>query len=279
MKVQLEHIYAQHPASPQDGAFSLQDISLSIQSGEHIALIGPSGSGKTTLLQVIAAALKPQSGIVRLDELNPWNLSVGKLQEFRSQLFYAPQIPPLPPRQRVITALSASRLPELSLLESLANLIYPQFAREGFEVLSAFDLKDKLWQRVDRLSGGERQRVGLAKVLMSHAGLWLVDEPLSALDPKRSKQAIQTLIAEAHKRRVTLIVTLHQVDVATQEFPRVIGLQNGRLAFDQSAQSITPTQLRELYAQNQHELTHLINEDEVLSQVKSSCASESGLTS
>ena len=75
MKVQLEHIYAQHPASPQDGAFSLQDISLSIQSGEHIALIGPSGSGKTTLLQIIAAALKPQSGLVRLDELNPGNLS------------------------------------------------------------------------------------------------------------------------------------------------------------------------------------------------------------
>jgi phosphonate transport system ATP-binding protein len=110
---------------------------------------------------------------------------------------------------------------------------------------------------VDRLSGGERQRVGLAKILMSRADLWLVDEPLSALDPKRSRQAIQMLIAEANKRHVTLIVTLHQVDVATKEFPRVIGLQAGELAFDLPSHEITKNILQNLYAQSEHEITQL----------------------
>ena len=268
MKIVLNQIKAQHPASSQDAAFSLSDVSLTIQSGEHIALIGPSGSGKTTLLQVIAAALKPASGGLELDGREPWHLSSHDLLNLRRELFYAPQIPPLPPRQRVVTALSASRLPQMSLAKSILNLIYPQFAKESIEALAAFDLPEKLWQRVDRLSGGERQRVGLAKILMSQARLWLVDEPLSALDPKRSRQAIQTLIREAKRRQVTLIVTLHQVDVATQEFPRVIGLQNGVVAFDQAADTLTATQLRELYAQNEHELTHLIHEDDALSTVQ-----------
>jgi phosphonate transport system ATP-binding protein len=85
----------------------------------------------------------------------------------------------------------------------------------------------------------------------------LVDEPLSALDPKRSRQAIQMLIAEAKKRDVTLIVTLHQVDVATKEFSRVIGLQAGELAFDLPSADITKNILQDLYAQNEHEITQL----------------------
>lgn len=261
MDLKLTKISAKHPANRQGEAFSLSEISLNIQSGEHLAIIGPSGSGKTTLLQIIAAAIKPVLGNLRLDGINPWDLSVRELQQLRSKLFYAPQIPPLPPRQRVVTTLSASRLPQMTLAQSVLNLIYPQHTKDAIAALELFDLKEKIWSRVDHLSGGERQRVGLARALMSNAKLWLVDEPLSALDPKRSKQAIQTLISEANRRGVTLIVTLHQVDVATSEFPRVIGLKNGVLEFDLASEKVTKEILRELYAQNEHEITQLESQE------------------
>lgn len=254
MNLDLRKIVAKPPSNQRETSFRLKDISLDIQSGEHLAIIGPSGSGKTTLLQVIAAALKPISGELNLNGTNPWDLSVSQLQELRSKLFYAPQIPPLPPRQRVVTTLSSSRLTGMTLATSLLNLIYPQHTKDAMSALDLFDLQEKIWKRVDHLSGGERQRVGLARVLMSSAELWLVDEPLSALDPKRSKQAISTLITEANKRGATLIVTLHQIEVATGKFPRVIGLKDGSLEFDLAAELVTKNILHEMYADHEDEL-------------------------
>lgn len=274
MNLDLRKIVAKPPSNQRGNSFRLKDISLNIQSGEHLAIIGPSGSGKTTLLQVLATALKPISGKLDLDGTNPWSLSVSQLQELRSKLFYAPQIPPLPPRQRVVTTLSSSRLTSMTLGQSLLNLICPQHTKDAMSALDLFDLKEKVWKRVDHLSGGERQRVGLARVLMSSAKLWLVDEPLSALDPKRSKQAISTLIAEANKRGTTLIVTLHQVEVATGKFPRVIGLKDGSLEFDLAAELVTKNLLHELYADHEGELnnsaTSRVNIDENLEVAKTS---------
>ena len=255
MRVVLEGVEGRHPAASAGALPAIADLSLSIDSAEQVAVIGPSGAGKTTLLQLIAAALKPLAGRVALDASDPWALSRTQLQRLRGQLFYAPQTPPLPPRQRVVTALAAGRLPQMSLFESLAQLIYPRNLGPAIEALSAFDLSGKIWERVDRLSGGERQRVGLARILMSPATLWLVDEPLSALDPKRAGQAIDTLITQARARNVTLITTLHQVDVARTKFSRVIGLRDGRLAFDLPSSQVSPAILAALYAQHEHELS------------------------
>lgn len=255
MNITLDHLEGRHPAAAPQAPSAISEISLSVAQGEQVAVIGPSGAGKTTLLQLMAAALKPVSGELLLNGQNPWRLPTRALQQLRGQLFYAPQTPPLPPRQRVVTALSAGRLPALTLLESLAQLIYPRHVERAIEALAAFDLSEKIWDRVDRLSGGERQRVGLARALMSPAALWLVDEPLSALDPKRARQAIGTLTEEARSRNVTLITTLHQVDVATTAFSRVIGLRDGRLAFDLPSAQVSKAVLAQLYAQHEHELT------------------------
>lgn len=233
---------------------AIRELNLRLSAGEHVAVIGPSGAGKTTLLALMACALKPTSGKFLLNETDPWGLSTRELQKLRGKLFYAPQTPPLPPRQRVITALLAGQLPRLSLFQSISQLIYPRNVDQVLEALSAFDLAEKLWDRVDRLSGGERQRVGLGRALMSPSSLWLVDEPLSALDPKRSRQAIDTLITQAQKRGVTLVTTLHQVDVAISRFPRVLGLREGRLVFDLPSAEVSKERLADLYHQFEHEL-------------------------
>jgi phosphonate transport system ATP-binding protein len=129
----------------------------------------------------------------------------------------------------------------------LRSLFYPDDIAGAHAALSRFDLTDKLFERVDRLSGGERQRVGLARALLSPATLWLIDEPLSALDPTRARQAIGTLVDESRTRGVTLVATLHQVDVALEHFARIVGLKAGRVAFDLPAAQVTRDMLAELY--------------------------------
>ncbi len=245
---------ARHPAARGTVPDAVRHVSVSVQSGEHVAVIGPSGAGKTTLLQLLACALKPTTGSLALGDINPWDLPVKSLQQLRGQLFLAPQVPPLPPRQRVVTAVLAGRLPQMGLWASLRSLFYPSHIDAADAALARFDLREKLFERVDRLSGGERQRVGLARILASDAQLLLVDEPLSALDPARSEQAIKALTDIATERKATLIATLHHVEMALKAFPRIVGMRDGQVVFDLAAAQVSKDHLHDLYAQHLHEL-------------------------
>jgi len=184
---------------------------------------------------------------LQLGAQDPWQLSRQALQTLRGSLFLAPQVPPLPPRQRVVTAELAARLPHESLWASLRSLFYPIDIARADQALAGFDMSDKLFERVDRLSGGERQRVGLARALVSQASLLLVDEPLSALDPTRSLPALDTLTRTARQRGATLVALVH--------FPRIVGLRDGEVAFDLPAAEVSPALLHALYARQLHELT------------------------
>jgi phosphonate transport system ATP-binding protein len=254
VELSLSAVAARHPAARPEAPAALRGLDLRLAPGEAAAVIGPSGAGKTTLLHVAAAALPPSAGTLTLDGQAPWSLGAGGLRALRGRLFLAPQVPPLPPRQRVVTAVLAARLPAIGLARSLRSLFYPDDIPGAFAALERFDLGDKLFDRVDRLSGGERQRVGLARALLSPATLWLIDEPLSALDPTRAAMALGTLVQGARERGATLLATLHQVDMALAHFPRIVGLRDGTLAFDLPAAQVTPERLRALYAQHEHEL-------------------------
>ena len=255
MKIDLCDASGKHPAAKQGAAAAVRALSLSVRAGEQLAIIGPSGAGKTTLLHLMACALRPSAGVVLLDDKDPWRLPRRRLQDLRGALFLAPQAPPLPPRQRVVTAVLAGRLPHESLWTSLRSLFLPVDIPRAERALAGFDVSDKLFDRVDRLSGGERQRVGLARALVSEASLLLVDEPLSALDPTRSQHALETLTQAAGERGATLVATLHHVEMALAHFPRIVGLRAGELAFDLPASAVTQEHLHALYAQQLHELT------------------------
>lgn len=254
MKISLKDLGARHATARRSSRDALTGLSLDIATGEQLAVIGPSGAGKTTFLEVLACARPPSAGQLELDGTPPWALPRRALQRLRGELILVPQVPPLPPRQRVVTAVLAGRLPSWSLWTALRSLFYPVDIPAADEALEVFDLSDKLFERVDRLSGGERQRVGLARALVSPARLWLVDEPLSALDPARAQQAVAALVREAGQRGVSLVATLHQVDVALAHFPRIVGLREGRLMFDLPAREVTPELLARLYASHEHEL-------------------------
>ncbi|MBL8514094.1 MAG: ATP-binding cassette domain-containing protein, partial [Betaproteobacteria bacterium] len=255
MRLEIHQVSARHPAARPDAPDALRDATLAMARGEQVAIIGPSGAGKTTLLHSLACALKPRAGRIQLDGIDPWALARANLQALRGQLYLAPQTPPLPQRQRVVTAVLAGSLPAMGLWASLRSLLYPTNIAGAHAALAHFDLAEKLFDRVDRLSGGERQRVGLARPLLSAASLWLIDEPLSALDPTRAALVMDTLTREARARNVTLVITLHQVEVALQRFSRIIGLRDGVVAFDLPVADVTPERLRHLYAQHEDELT------------------------
>ena len=255
MNIELSGLQARHPSAPPHAPAALQSISLQLGVGEQVAIIGPSGAGKTSLLQVLACAQRPTQGEFRLGGQDPWRLSTGELRRLRGQLFLAPQVPPLPPRQRVVTSVLAGRLPAMSMAASLRSLFYPTDILAAYEALKHFDLSDKLFDRVDRLSGGERQRVGLARALLSPASLWLIDEPLSALDPMRARLAMTALVGLARERQITMVATLHQVDMALAHFDRIIGLLQGQVVFDLPSAQVTPERLANLYDQHEYELS------------------------
>ncbi|MDO8412323.1 MAG: ATP-binding cassette domain-containing protein [Gallionellaceae bacterium] len=235
----------------QDAPFALRGISLSIASGEQLAVIGPSGAGKTTFLHTLACAHRPDSGSFSLFGSEPWQLSHAQRHALRARLFLAPQTPPLPPRQRVVTAVLAGRLPQWSLWQALRSLVKPADTQAAYDALARFNLQNKLYARVDRLSGGERQRCSMARLLLANAEILLVDEPLSALDPTLSRQTLAVLQQEAGMRQATLVCSLHQVEFARAHFPRIIGLRDGRIEFDLAREKITDDMVTALYQNDQ----------------------------
>lgn len=247
--IHLDQLTVRHLTGSRGVA--LDTVSLSVAPGEQLAVIGPSGAGKTTLLSTLACAHRPDSGALSLFGIDPWALPVQARHKLRARLFLAPQMPPLPPRQRVITAVLAARLPQWSVWDALVSLIRPRDPQAAYDALSRFDLGDKLYARVDRLSGGERQRCGLARLMLSSAELLLVDEPLSALDPTLSQLALAELQREATTRRATLVCSLHQVDMARAYFPRLVGLRDGRIVFDAPREAVSDAMIAALYANEQ----------------------------
>jgi len=246
MSFQLDKLTVRHLTGSR--AAALQELDLRIAPGEQVALIGPSGAGKTTLLSTLALAHQPAEGRFTVFGQDPWALGQRARHALRARLFLAPQTPPLPPRQRVVTAVLAARLPQWSLGQALASLFKPSDPDAAYNALARFGLGDKLYARVDRLSGGERQRCSLARLLLSNAGIFLVDEPISALDPSLARITLDTLQAEAAARKATLVCSLHQVELARAHFARIVGLRAGRIVFDLPREQVTDEMIAALYA-------------------------------
>lgn len=258
MVFSLDKLSVRHQGAG-NATYALRELDLSIAAGEQVALIGPSGAGKTTLLHTLACAHRPDSGALEVFGVAPWQQSEKQRHALRRRLFLAPQTPPLPPRQRVVTAVLAGRLPHWSLTQAIVSLFRPAEPQLAFEALARFHLQDKLYARVDRLSGGERQRCGMARLLVSGAEALLVDEPLSALDPALALQMLTVLQQEARSRNAAMVCSLHQVDLARQLFPRIIGLRDGRIVFDAARENVTDAMIAALY---RHATTPLHATDE-----------------
>ncbi|SMC43261.1 phosphonate ABC transporter ATP-binding protein [Polynucleobacter kasalickyi] len=229
----------------QNGHPSINQLDLRVNHFERVAIIGSSGSGKTTLLSILGTALKPSSGEYLVNTKNPWSLSREKLRQLRTQIGFIYQAPPLPLKQRVITSVLAGKLGKWPIWKSMLSLLYPMDIAGPQNILEKLKLSEALFVRCDTLSGGELQRVGIARVLYQDPELILADEPISALDPVLSELIIEQIL---HHQQKTIVVSLHDVEVALKWFPRIIGLKEGQLQFDLPAEEVTEEMLAALYS-------------------------------
>ncbi len=235
-----------------NGFCALDEVSLRAGQGERIALIGPSGAGKTSLLSVIGTALAPTAGQGAV--LAAALAGQAGLKGLRARIGTVHQAPPIPGRQRVVTAVLAGRLGQWPAWKALASLLYPIDVPGAQAALDRVDLADKLFCRCDQLSGGQLQRVGIARVLYQQPDLILADEPVSALDPALAQATIRLLVADAEARKATLVASLHAVDLALANFRRIVGVKAGRIAFDLPSERVSDALLHELYAGEGDEL-------------------------
>ncbi|TWE02264.1 phosphonate transport system ATP-binding protein [Pseudomonas sp. AG1028] len=234
-----------------NGVQALQGIDLQVEQGERMAIIGPSGAGKSSLLNLLATALAPSAGELQVLGERPWQLSSRQRQRLRTRIGLIHQAPPLPLRQRVVTAVLAGRLGQWSLARSLVNLLYPLDIPGARAQLDKLDLADKLFAPCGQLSGGQLQRVGIARALYQAPQLLLADEPVSAMDPRLADHTLSLLVSHAEAGGVTLVASLHTVELALAHFPRIVGVRDGRIAFDLPASEVDSERLQALYANEQ----------------------------
>lgn len=231
-----------------DGSPALADLDLHLEQGEQVALIGPSGAGKTSLLRLLATGLRPVAGQLELLGEDPWTLGNRARCQLRARIGLIHQAPPLPARQRVITAVLAGRLGQWSLARSLVSLVHPLDRDGAAAALAPLDLADRLYASCDQLSGGQLQRIGIARALYQRPQLLLADEPVSAMDPLLAGHTLEVLRDAAGRQGTTLVTSLHNVELALQRFPRILGLRAGRLLWDKPASGVSAADLAALYA-------------------------------
>ena len=228
-RVSLHHPTTRGGTTPSEPA--LRDVSLHVGAGERVAVVGPSGAGKSTILSLANTSLAPTSGSVRLFGDDPSHLDPGELRAVRRRVGTVHQHLHLAGPLRVVHNVNAGHLGHWSSWRAWRSLARPVDVDRAREALASLGIEDKLWERTDRLSGGERQRVAIARVLVQGADLVLADEPVSALDPARSREVLTALCEIAADGR-SLLVSLHAFDLALEFFDRVIGLRAGQIVFD-----------------------------------------------
>ena len=238
---QISHSYGSHTA--------VSDISLKINSGEQVALIGPSGCGKTTLLKIMGTQIDPTKGVITQLKRNPSELSPRDLRKLRTEIAMIPQHLGLVPNIRVLQNVLNGGLGHLGLLASLRQLTFPakKDVLTVHEILQRTGISEKLYDRTDSLSGGQKQRVAVARALYQNPQIILADEPVSAIDPARARSMIKLLTKLSKEEGVTLIVSLHNLELAREFFPRLIGMRQGEMAFDSSPENLTDKTCQELY--------------------------------
>ncbi len=232
---------------PGRGRPRLEALTLRLQPGERVALLGPSGAGKSTLLSVANGLLQPSAGEVRWQG-RPLARSrrARRLQQARIGTLW--QDLRLIEELSVQQNLNAGRLAVWGWPRALLNLLLPLESAACGALMARLDLDPALLEQpVARLSGGQRQRVALARLLRQEPVLLLADEPLASLDPRLAEDLLRLLLEQGREPRA-LLLSLHRPDLVAG-FDRVLGLRQGRLAFDLPVGDLTSSRLEALYAE------------------------------
>lgn len=235
-----------------NGKHALRDINLTVQRGEMVALIGASGSGKSTLLRHVAGLVVADSASESLIEVDGRCVQQGgrihrDIRQVRSQVGFVFQQFNLVDRLPVLMNVLVGLLHRTPRWRGWLRLFRPEERALALEALARVGIADCHAQRASTLSGGQQQRAAIARTLVQGAKVVLADEPIASLDPESSRKVMDILARINREDGSTVIVSLHQVDVAIKYCPRVVALHQGRVVYDGTSAALTPELLRELY--------------------------------
>ncbi len=236
----------------EDGTVALRDVSFRVEDGEFLVIIGLSGSGKSTLLRCINRLIEPTEGRIVWNGEEVTAAESARLREIRRRIGMVFQQFNLVRRASVLTNVLTGRLGYVSPWASLFYRFPAADRRLAMEALERVGLAGQAHKPARELSGGQQQRVGIARALMQEPRMILADEPVASLDPVLAHSILGYLEALNRRDGITVLCSLHYLDLVQRYAGRVIGLREGRLVYQGSreeVQRMTDEQFKEIYGQ------------------------------
>ena len=243
------------------GKQALSGVDLTVSEPQVVAIIGSSGAGKSTLIRCINRLVEPTSGSIFLDGTDVTALSRRGLRRARRRMGMIFQEYNLVERLTVMENVLSGRLGYVGFWRAYLRNYPPEDIAAAFELLERVGIAGYEDTRADALSGGQRQRVGIARALMQRPDLLLVDEPTASLDPKTSRQIMRLLCELAHERGTPALVNIHDVALARTYADRIVGLHDGKVAFDGPADALNHEVLTDIYGEEDWSTTLADAED------------------
>src|SRR5512143_2890921 len=230
-----------------NGTQALKDVSFEVKDGEFLAVIGLSGSGKSTLLRCINRLIEPTSGKIFWDDLDITAASASEMRKIRRQIGMIFQQFNLVKRSSVMTNVLTGRLGYVSTAPSALHIFSAEDNHKAIASLEQVGLEDKTSVRAGSLSGGQQQRVGIARALMQDPKIILADEPVASLDPVLAHSILKYLDQLNKERGITVLCSLHFLDLVHRYATRAIALKDGEVVFQGLPKEIDDAQFKAIY--------------------------------
>jgi len=235
-----------------DGTVALRDVNFQVPDGEFLAVIGLSGSGKSTLLRCINRLIDPTEGEILWDGEDLAKLKGDELRRMRRQIGMVFQQFNLVKRSTVLTNVLAGRLGYSPTWRSVVGRFSADDQKRARQALERMGITSQAHKRADELSGGQQQRVGIARALMQEPKMILADEPVASLDPVLAHSILQHLERLNKEDKITVLCSLHYLDLVQRYGTRVIGLRAGELVYQGTRDDIrkmTDAEFKTIYGE------------------------------
>ena len=241
--IQFDHVSKVYP----NGTVGLDDVNLTIQDGEFVAIIGRSGAGKSTLLRSVNRMHRITSGTLTVNGINVSTLSGKSLRRFRRGIGMVFQSFNLVTRTTVIKNVLSACVPDMPFWRVLLGIFRREDKMKALESLDKVGILDKAYIRADQLSGGQQQRVALARTLTQDPQIILADEPVAALDPVTARQVMQDFVRINKEMGISILLNIHHVGLAIEYADRIIGIRAGHIVYDGPSKQVDQAVLNAIY--------------------------------
>ena len=243
--IQFDHVSKVYP----NGTVGLDDVNLTIQDGEFVAIIGRSGAGKSTLLRSVNRMHRITSGTLMVNGINVSTLSGKSLRRFRRGIGMVFQSFNLVTRTTVIKNVLSACVPDMPFWRVLLGIFRREDKMKALESLDKVGILDKAYIRADQLSGGQQQRVALARTLTQDPQIILADEPVAALDPVTARQVMQDFVRINKEMGISILLNIHHVELALEYADRIIGIRAGKIVYDGPSAKVDQAVLDAIYGE------------------------------